>query len=70
MNDFDSIVKRMTVTKLEPGDYTGADGLLYCGKCRTPKQFCMFLWSSLFSLPIIQIPYLVRRDGSTGNLPV
>ena len=21
-----------------PGDYTGPNGLLYCGKCRTPKQ--------------------------------
>ena len=31
----------MTVTRLEPGDYTGEDGLLYCGKCRTPKQFRM-----------------------------
>ena len=41
MNDFDSIIKRITVTRLEPGDYTGEDGLLYCGKCRTPKQFCM-----------------------------
>ena len=41
MNDFDSIIKRMTVTRLEPGDYTGKDGLLYCGKCRTPKQFRM-----------------------------
>ena len=41
MNDFDNIVKRMTVTRLEPGDYTGEDGLLYCGKCRTPKQFRM-----------------------------
>ena len=41
MNDFDSIIKRMTVTRLEPGDYTGEDGLLYCGKCRTPKQFRM-----------------------------
>ena len=39
MNDFDSIIKRITVTRLEPGDYTGEDGLLYCGKCRTPKQF-------------------------------
>ena len=39
MNDFDSIIKRMTVTRLEPRDYTGEDGLLYCGKCRTPKQF-------------------------------
>ena len=41
MNDFDSIIKRMTATRLEPGDYTGEDGLLYCGKCRTPKQFRM-----------------------------
>ena len=41
MNDFDNIVKRMSVTRLEPGDYTGEDGLLYCGKCRTPKQFRM-----------------------------
>ena len=41
MNDFDSIIKRMTVTRLEPGDYTGEDGLLYCGKCHTPKQFRM-----------------------------
>jgi len=41
MNDFDSIIKRMTVTRLEPGDYTGEEGLLYCGKCRTPKQFRM-----------------------------
>ena len=39
MSDFDSIIKRMTVTQLEPGDYTGEDGLLHCGKCQTPKQF-------------------------------
>ena len=41
MNDFDSIIKRMTVTHVGPEDYTGEDGLLYCGKCRTPKQFRM-----------------------------
>ena len=41
MNDFDNIVKRMSVTRLEPGDYTGEGGLLYCGKCHTPKQFRM-----------------------------
>ena len=41
MNDFEGIIKRMTVTRLEPGDYTGEDGLLYCGKCHTPKQFRM-----------------------------
>ena len=41
MNDFDSIVKRMAITRLELEDYTGEDGLLYCGKCHTPKQFRM-----------------------------
>ena len=41
MNDFNSIIKRMTVTHVGPEDYTGEDGLLYCGKCRTPKQFRM-----------------------------
>ena len=29
MNDFDSIIKRMTVTHVRPEDYTGEDGLLY-----------------------------------------
>ena len=43
MNDFDfsGILNRLSVTRLVPGDYTGEDGLLYCGKCRTPKQFRM-----------------------------
>ena len=41
MNDFDSIIKRMTVTHVGPEDYIGEDGLLYCGKCHTPKQFRM-----------------------------
>ena len=28
----------MTTTIPEPEDYTGEDGLLYCGKCRKPKE--------------------------------
>ena len=28
----------MTDTTAEPEDYTGEDGLLYCGKCHTPKE--------------------------------
>ena len=39
MNDFDSIINRVTMTRMEQGDYTGEDGLLYCGKCHTAKQF-------------------------------
>lgn len=33
-NDFEKIFNTVT----EPEDYTGEDGLLYCGKCRTPKE--------------------------------
>ena len=33
-NDFEKIFD----TAAEPQDYTGADGLLYCGSCRTPKE--------------------------------
>ena len=28
----------MTATTPEPEDYTGEDGLLYCGRCRKPKE--------------------------------
>ena len=41
MNDFEKILKRMTVPQVNPGDYVGEDGLLYCGKCHTAKQFHM-----------------------------
>ena len=29
----------MTDTTAEPEDYTGEDGLLYCGKCRRARPF-------------------------------
>ncbi len=34
----DSVISKLMETHKEPGDYTGENGLLYCGKCRTPKQ--------------------------------
>ena len=38
MNPIASILNEITTTKAEESDYLGEDGLLYCGKCRTPKQ--------------------------------
>lgn len=35
---FGDVISGLMVTKDEPGDYVGEDGLLYCGKCHTPKQ--------------------------------
>lgn len=35
---FTDTVLNMMTTTAEPEDYTGEDGLLYCGKCRTAKK--------------------------------
>lgn len=32
------VIQGLMETHKEPGDYVGEDGLLYCGKCHTPKQ--------------------------------
>ena len=39
MNDIDSILQGMAEVTPTAEDYTGSDGLLYCGRCRTPRQF-------------------------------
>ena len=35
----DLAAKAAAANPQSEGDYIGDDGLLYCGKCRTPKQF-------------------------------
>lgn len=37
-NEINVILENMTTTTPDPEDYTGEDGLLYCGKCRKPKE--------------------------------
>ena len=34
----DKLIQKLAKTERADGDYTGPDGLLYCGKCGTPKQ--------------------------------
>ena len=48
MSQFDDMVLNMTQTTPEPEDYTGEDGLLYCGKCRKPKEAYFPEGKSLF----------------------
>ena len=38
MNEFTDIASKMMEVSPGEGDYTGEDGLLYCGKCHTPKE--------------------------------
>ena len=47
-NGFDEMILNMTDTTPEPEDYTGEDGLLYCGKCRKPKEAYFPEGKSLF----------------------
>ena len=37
-DDCAKVLDTMTAAATEPEDYAGEDGLLYCGKCRTPKE--------------------------------
>ena len=38
MREIQEMLEDMTTTTPEPEDYTGEDGLLYCGKCHKPKE--------------------------------
>ena len=49
MSDYDNAIFRLaTETEPEPEDYTGEDGLLYCGNCRQPKEAYFTEGKSLF----------------------
>ena len=37
-NEIEAMIMDITTTTAEAEDYTGEDGLLYCGKCHTPKE--------------------------------
>lgn len=37
-NEIEAMITDITTTTTEAEDYTGEDGLLYCGKCHTPKE--------------------------------
>ena len=37
-NVYQELITKMAEATPQSEDYTGEDGLLYCGKCRTPKQ--------------------------------
>ena len=37
-NEMEAMITDITATTAKAEDYTGEDGLLYCGKCHTPKE--------------------------------
>lgn len=49
-NIFQNVVAKISETTPQPEDYTGEDGLIYCGKCRTPKEAYYPEGKTLFGL--------------------
>ena len=47
-NEIEAMITDITTTTAEAEDYTGEDGLLYCGKCRKPKEAYFPEGKSLF----------------------
>ena len=49
-NEINAVLENMSATTPEQEDYTGEDGLLYCGKCRKPKEAYFPESKALFGL--------------------
>ena len=45
-NGIEAMITDITATTAEAEDYTGEDGLLYCGKCRCGSGHLAFLHHS------------------------
>lgn len=64
--DYDNAVFRIaTAQEAEPEDYTGEDGLLYCGKCRQPKEAYFAEGRTLFGRD--RHPKNVTASGNAGK---
>ena len=44
---FTDTILNMDDTAATPEDYTGEDGLLYCGKCRQPKEAFNIIYTQI-----------------------
>lgn len=48
-----NILSGLMVTQKQEGDYLGEDGLLYCGKCKTRKQFEIEILDKMRKVPVM-----------------
>ena len=55
MNPYEAAIKEIAdnVPGAAPGDYIGPDGLLYCGKCNTPKQYRVMILGRERVMPVM-----------------
>ena len=60
---FEDMNLQIPAATAEPEDYTGEDGLLYCGKCRTPKKPI----SRLIRLPCLGVTDIRQNVTASGR---
>ena len=60
---FEDMNLQIPAVTAEPEDYTGEDGLLYCGKCRTPKE----AYSRLIRLPCLGVTDIRLNVTASGR---
>lgn len=66
MSDYDNAIFRLaTAQEAEPEDFTGEDGLLYCGSCHKPKE-AYFPEGKTFS-DVTATPKSVTASANAGK---
>ena len=60
---FEDMNLQIPAVTAEPEDYTGEDGLLYCGKCRTPKE----AYFRLIRLPCLGVTDIRLNVTASGR---
>ena len=67
-NEINAVLENMTTATPEPEDYTGEDGLLYCGRCRKPKDQPMHLYIKLYFQLIFAMFLYWIKSGHINEL--
>lgn len=63
----DGIAKAAAEANAAPDDYTGDDGLIYCGKCNTPKQCVVELFGQKRTVYCLCKCEVEKRDGEKAE---
>ena len=67
-NEIEAMITDITTTTTEAEDYTGEDGLLYCGKCHTPKEAYFAEGKTCFGRDRYGTPPKLWKNNGTPSL--
>ena len=68
-SEIKDILENMTTAAPEMEDYIGEDGLLYCGKCHTPKEAYFPEGKELFAVTATRQSATAREPPVSSGRP-